>query len=290
MKIDQSTRTEQDGGQKAQTSQAGGEGTKANEELFTLKVVENNPVTGEPEHKTVEVDFDGLINYAQKGHRFEDKMSKLNTLVDQKADIKAAEIAEKRAVEIADSIVDNLQREAKKDENFVELGSMDESLMSDTEKQLLSHIKRQDSVIKAIRDKEKADAKERDRVSKMVDDYNKYSKQAMIDYPGIDGTKLKELVLEANIPPSKVGVIAKQLYDSLRSNQSVEVDSLKKKDKEKLIRTIKQRFKDAPSVGLSGGEVQDTRDSERPPKTADSILTASKALLAEMEQTGQIQD
>jgi hypothetical protein len=252
--------------------------TKKDDPIFKLKVVENNPVSGEPEQKEIERTVPEVIAMAQKGYRYEDKAHNFNLLVDQKAEQKAKEIiaseVEKKASELLDNFKAELEDKKVQDETFKDI---DFETLSDTEKATLKVVDKLKGDIKSMEDAQKDRDKKETDLKKLAERYDMSSKKALSENQELDKETLKKFVIATRASPESIPVLASLL--SQFSTAKVDVTKLDKTSRVKLEQAIEEKLV-APSVGIEGDVGQ---EEVKVPTTREGILDKALDLLDNME-------
>lgn len=252
--------------------------TKKDEPIFKLKVVENNPVTGNPEHKEIEASVAEVIAMAQKGYRYEDKAHNLNLLVDQKAEQKAKELIapeiEKRASELLDNFKAELKDKEVDDSIFKDV---DLESMTDTEKAMLKSVDVLKNEVKSLKDEQKAKSKREEQIRELSSLYDVNSKKALSEHQNVDKDTLKKFILATKASPGSISAIASLL--SQLSTANVDVDKLDKTSRTKLETAVQEKLT-APSAGIEGDV---GREEIKVPTTREGILDKALDLLDKME-------
>lgn len=251
--------------------------TKKDDPTFKLKVVENNPATGEPEHKEIERSVEEVIAMAQKGYRAEDKAHNFNLLVDQKAEQKAKEIigseVEKKASELLDNFKAELEDKKVQEDTFKDI---DLESMTDTEKATLKVVDKLKGDIKTMREAQKDRDKKDTDLRELAKRYDSSSKKALSENQELDKETLKKFVIATKASPESIPVLASLL--SQFSAAKVDVTKLDKTSRAKLEQAIEDKLA-APSVGIEGEVGQ---EESKVPTTREGILDKALDLLDDM--------
>ena len=240
--------------------------------------METNPVTGEDERKEIEVTTDELIARAQKGHRFEDKMAKLNTFIDKRSQERAQEMIEPEVQKRIEELKSQILTEPKKDENASDFG--DDAFVDESDKKMLNILTKIDNRMTELEKRElKREETNRER-QKMAAEYDKAWNKIQVEYPSVDKETLAAFVKESKATPELLLPVAR-LIDSLKK-KDIDVDELDVKSKRKLAEGLKKKL-EAPLTVIEGEDSQHT-DNEVP-TTREGILDASLAMLDNMDFT-----
>jgi len=235
---------------------------KKEEQLYTLPVVIQDPITGATKHVDKQVTLKEALIYAQKGVRFEQKMGAANAEIDNKAAKKAEQLIAGKMAELEGYLVE-LRKTVP---TAPELTPEQIQEMRENPGVLIAYIRNVTDarVEKAVGEIKKeqtdADAAE-DEENERVAAYDKEIKRVLADRPLVTRKFLVDALVARRIPLDQVELVADELNEELTANLDL---SKLPEDKRKAVVEAHLKTTTPPAPPISGG-------GEKPPERKRTI-------------------
>lgn len=264
-------------------------------ETFEIKVVEDDPITGEPIRSTKDVTIDELITMAQQAHRFNDKMSKYKQTLEREARQRAQEMIEPEVERRMSEAMSQMPKSSTSSPSAPSAVNEDDpfGLLGGDASGSGEHGDPRDKIIKELYEKVSAIEKEKKLETErlklrdtLVKAYKTQAGIAIEQYPELDQQTLYEFIELAAPDPMRVPQIAKFLVEASKKN--ISIDKLNPEDRKRVISKLHERA-NAPTIPAGGSDQSHFQPvAQTAPVTREGILEESLALLDAMTKSGAI--
>ncbi len=226
---------------------------ETNKQLFTLKVVEQDPVTGQTKKVDKQVTLQEALAYAQKGVRFEQKMGAVNAEIETRAAKKAEDLIAGRL-----SDLDKYLAEIRKTVPEVPALSDEEiTKLRDDPRALVAYIQTvSDAKEKKIREdlkhEKELETQSEEEEEQRLAAYDREIKRVMADRPLVSRNRLVDALVARKIPLDQIEAIADEINDELL--EQLDLDKLPEDKRKAAIEKYINKTTPPPPPTPGGGE------------------------------------